>query len=284
MVEVIFSPICEKLPLVREAASRYGLELREINLWEVTGTGLLEYPFYIQAEIQQLWSGEDGFYAWKIFEDGVDVTREFEVRYPLNPAACPAVKWQGELPAINHRKLDVKPITMKRLDEGLRGPGAFCLAALQQGLVWDEIQTMRRELFAEVVRRIGCFGLTVESDGLTVGFITFLPKDEARRAGYYTARRDEAMAQTLVITCLYIPGELRSEGLATRLVAGLKKLAPGMGFYRIEVAATHRFFDEEYTWWSKDPFLKAGFTHIEDREYADGYPSMAIWGWEMVEG
>lgn len=284
MVEVIFSPVCEKLPLVREAAAQYGFELREINLWEVNVTSLMEYPLHIQMMIQTLWSGEDGFYAWKIFEDGCDITWEFEQRYPLQIAACSDSGWKGELPAIDHWELEVKPLTMGLLDEGLQGPGAFCLRPLQNEQECTEIQRMRRELYAEVVQRIGCFGLTVQWNGLTLGFVIFLPKDEARRAGYYTARRDEAMAQTLVVCCLYIPGELRGEGLATRLIAEMKKMAPGMGFNRIEVAATHRFFDEEYTWWSKDPFIKAGFTHIEDREYADGYPSMAIWGWEMVEG
>lgn len=284
MVEVIYSPVCEKLPLVREAAEQYGFTLQEINLWDVNGQRLLEYPTHIQTMIQQLWSGEDGFYAWKVFEDGLDITREFEMRYPMEVVASPELNWNGDIPTIDHWELEVKPLTMELLDEGLNGPGAFCLGPLQKGQVWTELRRMRRELFAEVVRRIGCFGLTVQWQGLTLGFINFLPKDEARRAGYYTARQDEGMAQTLVVSCLYIPGELRGEGLATRLIAEMKKIAPGMGFNRIEVAATHRFFDEEYTWWSKDPFMKAGFTHIEDRDYADAYPSMAIWGWEMVEG
>lgn len=279
MIWLLYSPLCEKLPLVRQAARRYSFQLREVNLWQLAPEEVEGLPLAVREAVLSLQQGEDGFYAWKLLEDGEDITEQFEQRFPLDFIQYPDLSWNGTCPTPAAPVL--QPLTMARLDEGINGPGGFCLAPLALPVAgegdWYRIRRQRRDFYRAVEKQIGCFGLSLKEGNLTLGFVLLVPANLARRAGYYTARGD--VSKVLVITCLYVPRALRLQGLGTTLLKGAQTYCRQLNLRAVDAAASGRVGDHPYTWWSWRPFEKAGFRLLERRDYADSYPEMAIWRW-----
>lgn len=279
MIWLLYSPVCDKLPLVRQAARQYGFALTEVNLWTLEPDAAARLPAAVKEAAHSLWQGEDGFYAWKLLEDGKDITGEFEQRYPLDDVDFPDLSWSGTYP--KPASPEIKPLTLARLDHGITGPGSFCLAPLALPVAgqgdWYRIRRQRRDYYRAVEKQIGCFGLTVGEGNATLGFVLVAPGPLARRVGYYTAHGD--VEQVVVITCLYVPSQLRRQGLGTRLLRGTQVLCRQLAYRAVDAAATGRAQDGPYTWWGHHPFRKVGFELLEPRDFADGYPDMAIWRW-----
>lgn len=284
MIDVLYSPICEKLPVIRAIARQHGLNPRELNVFALSPAELSQLPGYLQAAIARVRSGEDGFYAWKVFRDGQDITRDFESLYPVGPVCYPDLSWREDLPLIELNTLQVVPLTRSLLENGFRGPGAFCLGGLHgrgttDGPDWAGAREIRAAFLGQVERSLGCFGSGVCQNGLALGFVTFMPKETARQAGYYTARTNKKIKETLTLGCIYVHSRYRREGLSAILLRSLQNLALDQGFERVEAAVSAFKGTHEYTWWTDSAFRRTGFRRLEDREYDDGYAQMSIWDW-----
>jgi len=288
--DAIYSPLCDKLSYIRKVAKRYGAVLREYNMWEIGDNELERLPQHVRDKILELRQGRDGFYAWVIFAN-CKYLKDFESEYPLPMEEAPETL-QVKEEQIEVKNIAVRPIDAKDIEEGLEGVGVtddagrpFCLACLATSRMGEGdsryIQTKRKEFYLYLIKVSGTFGFLATQNDTVLAFVTFLPKAIARKIGYYTSTSDGHLDKTLMVGCLFVPKQLRGEGLATRLISAVVDYAKENGYSKIEATTIPKELNYSWEWWAKYPFEKLGFEMEQERYFDDGYRGKD-WGMQIL--
>ncbi|MCL6451137.1 MAG: GNAT family N-acetyltransferase [Acetobacteraceae bacterium] len=296
VLDVLYSPVCEKLPRVEAVARRHGLELRAYNAWALGPQDLPRLPGHVREALFALREGRDGFYAWVSFLDGERLD-DLEGRFPLDEAGDPQWELEEELMAVEAQaallaiqlgaRVRVYPLSAGALLKGLKGPGSFCLGWLAPsqpgpgGPGWARIRRERREFLLQLLSDQGACGYVACLEESVLAFLTFFPKSVARRLGYYSSPRPTDPGRTLVVGCLFVPRPLRRLGLAGRLLDRLVADARRRGFTRVEAVAVRDDGGRVFGWHAVHPFLSRGFSLEQDVSFADGYRDMVVMGLDL---
>ncbi len=120
----------------------------------------------------------------------------------------------------------------------------------------------RRSFFQYLIKKYGTAGLVALSRRKPLGWMTFFPKDEARRIGWIRAADDYFNQETLVLGCFYVEENGRKKDVGSQLIGAWKKWARD-NYWRYIEAAPRTNRDEP--WYDPRPFKKAGFVFIEER-------------------
>ena len=284
-VDVIYSPICEKIPFVRLIAQKYGLELYEYNISEIDDE-CDQIPNYVADKIKEIYSGKDGFYAWYIFFNGKPAP-DFEERFPTEYIPDTPEENTDIISDFAVEELSVEFINSDFFAQEQVGPGILCLSHLTNKQLakknnFTEIRIKRRQYAEKVIAKQGVFGITLSLNKQIIGFVTFMPQKMARLAGFYGGELDESTVnKTLTLCCLFVPKKYRSKGIATRLLQETIKWAKGAQYLYIEAVVKEKNYGWECEWWSIHPFSKLGFNKIKRVKYHDGYPNMWLLGLEL---
>lgn len=289
LFDVIYSPLCDKLPYIRKVAKHYAI-LREYNLWEISDNELERLPKHVRHKILELRQGRDGFYAWVVFANG-KYLKDFEAEYPLPRGKTPqTLKVKEEQTEV--KNVVLRPITTRDIEEGLEGPGVtddagepFCLACLTPSKMGEGdsryVQMKRKDFYRYLIKAYGTFGFLATQNGAVLAFITFFPKTIARKIGYYTSTKDEQLDTTLSVGCLFVPKALRGKRLATRLIKTVIEYAKKNSYSKIEATTIPKELNQGWEWWAKYPFEKLGFKTEEERYFDDGYRG-SDWGMHIL--
>lgn len=285
-VDVLYSPLCEKIPFIRQIAEKYALELYEYNIFDLNENSV-GVPGFVAEKMKEIHMGNDGFYAWYVFVDGKSAP-DFEDRFPTDFILETEEVSGSILPEFTAEELSVCLIDHDFFTSEQKGPGTLCLGCLTDQRLerensFTEIRRQRRSFAEEVIMAHGTFGIALRREQQVIGFLTYMPKNLARRVGFYGGRIDEPAVNTLTVGCLFIPKPYRSKGIAKRLLREMIKWAKDAGYSYIEAVVKEKDYGWDCEWWSIHPFGKVGFKKIRPLRYDDGYPNMWLVGLELVE-
>ncbi len=126
----------------------------------------------------------------------------------------------------------------------------------------QEIREERRNFYRYLVEKFGAVGLAATQRGKCLGWITFFPKEEARRVGWIRAADDYFNKETLVLGCFYVKDGRRNKGVGTALIKAWKEWA-FKNYWRYLEAAARGDCDEE--WYDALPLQKNKFYYVEER-------------------
>jgi GNAT superfamily N-acetyltransferase len=163
--------------------------------------------------------------------------------------------------------VETRPISRADLEEGMTGPGVYCLRALPQSNWSDDpdlrdLQQLRQKLYLELIDGFGTCGLVAVDDDGVVGFTTFMPKTMARRLGFYTLPGDEELENTLVVACIHVTPTKRGRGIGSMLIQGVKDWAAQRGYSAIEAIGEGQ---PQYGWHASAPFLSLDFNVVREQ-------------------
>jgi GNAT superfamily N-acetyltransferase len=162
---------------------------------------------------------------------------------------------------------ETRPISRADLEQGMEGPGVYCLRSLPRSNWSDDpdlrdLQEVRQRLYLELVDKVGACGLAAVDEEGVVGFVTFMPKTTARRLGFYTLPGDDGLARTLVVACIHVTPTKRGCGIGSTLIQGVKVWAADHGYFAIEAIGEGK---PQYGWHASAPFLASGFEVVREQ-------------------
>ncbi len=178
------------------------------------------------------------------------------------------MKRRSPLP-VKKLMVETRPICRADLEQGMTGPGVYCLRTLPQSNWSDDpdvrdLQQLRQKLYLELIDRFGTCGLVaVDEDGVA-GFTTFFPKTIARRLGFYTMPGDDELENTLVVACIHVTQSKRGCGIGSTLIQGVKDWAAQRGYSVIEAIGEGQ---PQYGWHASAPFLSLGFEVVREQRH-----------------
>lgn len=126
----------------------------------------------------------------------------------------------------------------------------------------QERREERRDFYQYLVKKYGAAGLVALTRRKALGWLTFFPKEEARRIGWIRAVDDYFNQETLVMGCFWVNENKRDKGLGAELISAWKEWARNNYWRYIEAAPRGDGLDP---WYSPEPLQKAGFVFIEER-------------------
>ncbi len=170
--------------------------------------------------------------------------------------------------------MKIVPLQSEHLEEGLPSCKCLDLRPLKEIPAWfppyshaylDKVQEQRerrRDFFQYLVKKYGSAGLLALQRRNVIGWLTFFPKEEARRIGWIRSADDYFNKETLVLGCLFVKEKRRNKGVGTELVKAWKNWAKD-NYWRYLEAAARGNFDE--AWYGEKPLKNNGFHYIEER-------------------
>lgn len=165
--------------------------------------------------------------------------------------------------------VETRPITRADLEQGMTGPGVYCLRTLPRSNWTDDpdvrdLQQLRQKLYLDLIDRFGTCGLVaVDEDGVA-GFTTFFPKATARRLGFYTLPESNELENTLVVACIHVTPAKRGCGIGSILIQGVKDWAAQRGYSVLEAIGEGQ---PQYGWHASAPFLAMGFRVAREQRH-----------------
>ena len=243
LVEHLYAPYCAGYRIVQYLEKVFGVSVVSYNIIELQETHWPIMPPHIREKYYQIVAGGRVPYGGLFFVNGRYVGTGFRdsVIHELDRLGIPRI---GEPPTHsphpqlldqNQAKgtLIIRAVTQEDLSGHGNPSPAYC-TELQFG---DKGNPETVGLLAGWTGRYGCCMLGAYIDHFAAGFVTFAPREEIWKLGWFETIHEPMVRgeteQVLVILCLHVYPGARRRGIATSLVAEVIEYAKDRGYKKI---------------------------------------------------
>jgi GNAT superfamily N-acetyltransferase len=271
LIEHLYAPYCAGFRIIRLLESVYGLAVISYNVVELRDGSGPSMPPYIEARYREIVNGGripfgglffvNGQYMGSAFQDLVfnELDRLGVPRLGLPPQALkhPRLRDQGQASGT----LLIKAVTQDDLS-GTGNPSPAYCTELQFG---PEGNPETVGLLAGWIGRYGCCMLGAYIGGQAAGFVTFAPREEVWKLGYFEAGHEPPQpgeaAEVLTVLCLHVYPGVRRQGVATALITELVEYARDHAYRQIVAYAGMRSMKSVgQSAGNRYPYERSGFT------------------------
>lgn len=239
-IEHLYAPYCAGFRIVRLLEKVYGLSVVPYNIIELRGQPVHHLPPYILKKYHEITDGNRVPYGGLFFVNGRYVGSAFQdtlfeeldrlgvprVGVPFDPLPHPILMDQSQAEGT----IFIRAVTQDDLSGHGNPSPAYC-TELQFGSHGNP-ETIG--LLAGWTGRYGCCMLGAYIRGQAAGFISFAPREELWRLGWFEDTHEAPapgeVQQVLAVLCLHVYPGARQRGVATALLYEL-----------IEYARDHRY-------------------------------------------
>ncbi len=243
VVEHLYAPYCAGFRVVRLLEQVYGLTVVSFNVVELRDGGGPVMPSYVSEKYREIVEGGRVPYGGLFFVNGRYVGTAFQdvifhvldrmgvprVGLPPEPLPHPRLKDQAQAEGT----LFIRAVTQEDLSGHGNPSPAYC-TELQFG-PYGNPETIG--LLAGWTGRYGCCMLGAYIRGQAAGFVSFAPREELWRLGwferFYELPAPGEMEEVLLVLCLHVYPGARQRGVATALLTELIEYARDHHYRRI---------------------------------------------------
>lgn len=243
LIEHLYAPYCAGFRVVRLLERVYNLKVVPYNVIEIKETGSLSLPPYLLEKYREIADGSrvpyggvffiNGRYAGSAFQD--TIFEELErmgiprVGQALDPLPHPMLMDQNQAEGT----IFIRAVTQDDLSGHGNPSPAYC-TELQFGPHGNP-ETVG--LLAGWTGRYGCCMLGAYIRGQAAGFVSFVPREELWRLGWFESNHEPPEPgeerQVLNVLCLHVYPGARQRGVAVSLLSELIDYARDHGYQKI---------------------------------------------------